>query len=301
MIIVLAFLSESCSEKSMTAPDITIIDSTSSALFIDRGQSSIVINNSGDSTRCYDIKSVQYDIVHIAPDGEWNNYISKQSSSTITCDGQEGQQRKIVVELSPVDRPKHLAYVLQHDADVINLEHDYYQTTVLGCCDAEPIHRIYDYEGNLLLEGTARILIGAIPNNALKFFVGYMPNLADTTTIGSIYLAYDADRKYKIDILSPPLPPELCSQYTPAISLVSANRYDTLDVFNDEYQLWDLETIEEIDQIRNISIRVEYMCEIYYPVDPVTIPITFGKPFGKDSSEQHVVLIRHLAEETATQ
>ncbi len=128
-----------------------------------------------------------------------------------------------------------------------------------------------------------------------------MPNLADTTILGSLHLAYDADRRYKIDILSPPLPPEMCSQYAPSISLVSANRYDTLDVINDEYQLWDLETIESIVQIRNISIRVEYLCEIYYPVDPVTIPITFGKPFGKDSSLQQVTLIRHLPEEATTE
>ena len=77
MIIVIAFVSESCSDQGKLTQDITGIDSTGNTLFIDKGQSSIVINNSGDSTKCYDIKTVEYEIVQIAPEGEWINYISK--------------------------------------------------------------------------------------------------------------------------------------------------------------------------------------------------------------------------------
>src|SRR5688500_15701775 len=290
LIIIITILSDSCSERGKLAEDITGIDSTGNTLFVDKGQSSIVINNSGDSTKCYDVKSVQYEIVQLAPEGEWINYISKEVSSTITCDGQEGQKRTITVQLSPVDRPKHTSYFFKHDADEIILGHDYYETIFYGCCDAEPIHKVYDYESNLIVEGHAKILTGAIPNNSLKFFVSYKPTIGDTSVIGSIFLAYDADNKYQIDILSSPLPPELCSQYSPEFTLTSTNRYDTLDVFEDEYQLWELEQIESIDQIGNIIIRVQYLCEVYFPVEPLQIPITRGKPFGNSDSRQTVVL-----------
>src|SRR5687768_2897265 len=83
----------SCSRESKVGELITQIDSTQNTLYIGKGQSSIVINNSGDSSKCYDIKSVEYRIVQIAPEGEWINYISKESTSTVTCDGQEGQKR----------------------------------------------------------------------------------------------------------------------------------------------------------------------------------------------------------------
>src|SRR5687767_4759366 len=241
---VIAVLIVGCAKnESRLGDDLTRIDSTANTLYVGEGQSSIVINNSGDSTKCYDVKSVNFKIIQIAPDGEWANYISKESSSTITCDGQEGQKRTIIVELNPVDNPKHTAYVIQHDVDEIILEHDYYQTVLRGCCDAEPIHKVYDYSGNLLVEGNAKVLTGAIPNNSIKFFVTYQPS-EQSGVLGSIHLAYDAGQKYKVNILSEPLPPDMCSQYSPAITLVSTNRYDTLDVFEDEYQLWDLEPIE---------------------------------------------------------
>ena len=299
MIIAITFLSVSCSKKGKLAPDITIIDSTENTLFIDTGRSSIVINNSGDSTRCYDIKSVDYEIVQIAPEGEWINYIVRRSTATVTCDGQEGQKRTIVIELNPVDRPKHIAFVIKHDADEIFLEHDYYQTVFYGCCDAEPIHKIYDYSNKMILEGHARIMTGAIPNNSIKFFVGYKPSPEDPEKLGSLFLAYDAKNKYQIDIMSPPLPPEMCSQYSPAITLYSANRRDTLDLYGDEYQLWDLENIESIDQIRNIGIKVQYLCDEYYPVEPIEIPVSLGKPFGNDSTVQRVTLIHLTEEETS--
>lgn len=289
-----------CSEPGKQGIDITQIDSTENTLYIDRSQSSIVINNSGDSTKCYDIKSVDYEIVQIAPEGEWINYIVKRSTATVTCDGQEGQKRTIAIEVSPVDRPKHIAYVIKHDADEIFLEHDYYQTVFYGCCDAEPIHKIYDYSNKMILEGYARILTGAIPNNSIKFFVGYKPSPEDPQRLGSIYLAYDANSKFQIDIMSPALPPEMCSQYSPAITLYSFNRRDTLDLYGDEYQLWELENIESVDQIGNIGISIQYLCDEYYPVEPIEIPITRGKPFGNDSTVQRVTLI-HLTEDQSSE
>ncbi len=307
----------SCSKRNGTNLDLTLIDSTGNTLYIDSGRSSIVINNSGDSTRCYDVKSVEYNIVQIAPEGEWMNYVSKQSTATITCDGQEGQKRIIKVELRPVDQPDHVAYTLLHNCDEIHLEHDYYQIVTYGCCDAEPIHRIYDYTRELILEGNARILTGAIPNNPLKFFVGYTPDtsiyrplsndpllqdtsaqdtsIQNTSVLGTLKLAFDANKKYEIKIMSPPLPPDLCSQYSPVITLIQTYSRDSLEVFQDEYQLWELENIQSIEEIRNVAIHVQYLCEIYYPVKPIIIPITKGRPFGKDSLVQTVHLI-HITE-----
>lgn len=291
----------SCSRGKGPGQDITTIDFTDNTSFLDTGRSSIVINNSGDSTRCYDIKSVNYTIVQIAPEGEWINYVARQSQATVTCDGHEGQKRTIQVQLRPVDNPKHIAYVLQHECDEIYLEHDYYQTVTIGCCDAEPIHRVYDYNGKSILEGNVRILTGAIPNNPMKFFIAYTPTERDTTVgdtieVGAITLAYDKDSKYTIKVLSRPLPQDLCSQYSPEISIVPTYGRDSLELYGDEYQLWDFENIESTDEIRNISIFVEYLCEVYYPVEPVKIPITNGKPFGKNEEVQVIYLKDPLAE-----
>lgn len=288
----------SCSNRQGTSPDITIIDSTKNSLFIDRGQSSIVINTSGDTTKCYNIKSVDYKIAQLAPEGEWINFVVKRTSSTVTCDGQEGQKKTIKIELSPVDHPKHISYTFIHDSDELFLEHDYYQTVSYGCCDAEPIHKIYRYGGDLLLEGNERILIGGIPNNNLKFYVGYTPTKQDTSVIGSLNVVFDAEHKYEIKIKSSPLPPDLCSQYSPEISLISTYTGDTIELYENEYQLWELESIQSIEEIRNVAIHVAYQCEVYYPVEPLVIPISNGKPFGEDSIVQHVTLIHLLEKET---
>lgn len=287
----------SCAKQDAAVEDITRIDSTAHTFFVGRGQSSITINNSGDSTRCYDIRDVDYEVIQIAPKGEWINYIVRKSSSTLTCDGQEGQKRTIIIELNPVDRPKHTAFVIRHDADEINLEHDYYQTIYYGCCDAEPIHKIYDYNNDLITEGTARILTGAIPNNPIKFFISYKPEPLDTTRLGSVFLAYDSHDKYQVDILSPPLPPEMCSQYAPEVTLVSRNRYDTLEIYENEYQLWELENIDNPNQIGNLFIRVKYLCDPYFTIEEIEIPILRGKPFGKDDRIQTINLVSELTME----
>lgn len=295
LLVVSIFLFYSCKKNETPNVDITVIDSTSHTLFVDEDISSIVIDNSGDSTKCYDIRSVDYKIMQLAPEGEWINYVVKQSTATVTCDGQEGQKRTIKIELSPVDNPENVTYNLLHETDEIVLGHDYYQTIFYGCCDAEPVHRIYDYTGAQMLQGNVRVLIGGIPNNALKFFVGYTPSTDDTVVIGTVHLAFDPVHKYDVQILSPPLPPDMCSQYSPDLTLVPTYGRDTLEMVENEYQLWELEDIDTLDQIRNVSIRVAYFCEEYYKVSPVLIPIVKGKPFGKDSTLQRVQLI-HLTE-----
>jgi hypothetical protein len=265
------------------------LDSLGNVFYRNDGQSYLFIKHDGDTTKCYDIQSVDYRIQQLAPAGEWGNYVIKETSITKTCDGQEGQKRSIKAEISPVEHPDEIFFVLQHDADELNLEHDYYHTVVYGCCDEEPIHKVYDYDGNLLIRGNSKLLIGAVPNNLLKFYVGYTPSKEDSV-IGTVHLVYNADEKYDIRIQSPPLPPEFCSQYAPSMSIVSTLGGDTLEVYQNEYQLWDLEQIQSTDQFNHLVIKVVYYCELYYPVEPIIIPIYNGKPFGKDSLVQHVRL-----------
>lgn len=294
MLLILTFYFLGCGKQPVVKEPAPLIDSTHTTFYIDRDESSIVINNDGDSTKCYGIKAIDYEIVQIAPEQEWINFIAKRTTSTATCDGQEGQKRTIKIELNPVDHPSYSQYVIQHDCDELMLEHDYYHTVFNGCCDAEPIHKIYDYGGNLLLEGNVKVLIGAIPNNPLKFFIGYKPYDDDSLSLGTVSLVYDKDNKYEIKIMSPPLPPDLCSFYSPQMELVSMRYRDTLDVFEDEYQLWDLESIESEIEIRNIAISLVYQCEEYYPVDPIVIPVTRGMPFGKNERFQEVNLIHKV-------
>ncbi len=143
----------------------------------------------------------------------------------------------------------------------------------------------------MLLESNPRIIIGSIPNNPLKFYVGFTPSVQDTTVLGYLKLVYNAEHKYEIKIMSPPLPPDHCSQYSPEFSLVPNGWRDTLEFVENEYQLWDLEMIESRDDIRNISMQVIYQCDEYYSVKPIIIPISKGMPFGRDSILQTVTLI----------
>ena len=270
------------------------LDTTTNVFYKDPAESFLVIRYDGDSTKCYDVQSVDYKVKQIAPKGEWGTYVAKQISLTKTCDGQEGQRRSITVELSPVDHPDQLFFTLQHDADEILLEHDHYRTITYGCCDAEPVHKIYDYDSDPITEGTKKILIGAIPNNTLKFYVGYTPSTEDSTTLGTVHLAFNDQARYDVRIRAEPLPPDLCSQYTPELTLMRPRGRDTLEVYQDEYQLWHLEQIASLDQFRDVSIRVEYLCDPSYRIKPVLIPIQNGLPFGKDSTVQDVHIFHML-------
>ncbi|MDQ3016360.1 MAG: hypothetical protein M3R25_06555 [Bacteroidota bacterium] len=282
------------SEKPVPVEPEKQLDTTKNVFFRDPAESFLVIRYDGDSTKCYDVQSVDYKIVKIAPKGQWSSYVAKQTSLTKTCDGQEGQRRTITIELSPVEHPDELFFKLEHECDEIRLEHDHYHTIQYGCCDAEPIHKIYDYDADLITEGSEKILIGAIPNNTLKFYVGYSPSDDDSTTLGTVHLAFNDQARYDIRIRAEPLPADLCSQYTPEMTLFSPRGMDTLEVYNDEYQLWHLEQIESLDQFRDVSIRVEYLCDPAYRIKPVIIPIQNGLPFGKDSTVQDVHIIHRL-------
>lgn len=281
-------------ERTPEAPPAPAIDTTKNVFYSDKAESSLFIKYDGDSTKCYDVLSVDYKVAGIAPKGQWGHYVAKQTSVTKTCDGQEGQRRTIKIDLSPVEHPGQLFFSFQHDCDEIILEHDHYRTITYGCCDAEPIHRIYDYDSDLITEGNVKILTGAIPNNTLKFYVGYTPTYEDSSTLGIVHLAFNDQAKYDLRIRSENLPPDLCSQYTPQMQLMRPRGRDTLEVFNDEYQLWHLEQIESIDEFRDVMIRVQYLCDPMYRVDPVIIPIQNGLPFGKDSTVQDIRLVHRM-------
>jgi hypothetical protein len=293
--ILLAGILTSCSkQRTFQTESNETLDSLGNVYFRDAGNSFLFIKYSGDSTKCYDVQSVDYEVLQLAPQGQWNTYVTKQTTITKTCDGQEGQKRSIRVELRPVDHPDRIFFALQHDCDEIYLEHDYYRTVFNGCCDAEPVHKIYDYDGNLLIEGNNEILIGAIPNNPLKFYLSYTPSALDSV-IGFVHLVYNKDEKYAVAIQSPPLPPDVCSMFSPEISLSSTRSSDSLDLYYNEYQLWELENIQNIDGFSYLNIQVNYYCEDVFPVESVNIPITRGRPFGKDTSLTAIELVSPLS------
>lgn len=279
-----ASLLMSCSkQRTFQTESNETLDSLGSIYYRDAGNAFLFIKYDGDSSKCYDVQSVDYKLLQIAPQGQWDNYVAKQTTITKTCDGQEGQKRSIRVELRTIDHPERIFQVLQHDCDEIYLEHDYYRTVFNGCCDAEPIHKIYDYEGNLLTEGTNQVLIGALPNNPLKFYLSYTPSDLDSV-IGIVHLVYNESEKYAVHIMSAPLPPELCSMYSPKVTLSSTISTDSLERYENEYQLWHLEHAESISGFNHLSIEVDYYCEDVYPVESIYIPIIRGKPYGRDTS-----------------
>ncbi|MGB4776650.1 MAG: hypothetical protein WBP45_15840 [Daejeonella sp.] len=292
IIILLAIQFASCGDKSRKDTYTqTSNDSTNSANFSDSGESSFqLIKYDGETGYQYKSTEVNYKTVNINPfhtaDAEY--FIAKYTSSTSAATSKENQDKTIEVELRSMKTPDKTALKIKQDCDDLFLEQDYYKTVKYGCCGAEDQIKLYNYENKLIIEGTAQIIKGSIPNAGLDFYVAYKPS-QDTSYLGAIYYSYRGSERYEIKIKADSSVSKNCGNFSPNISIYSANSKDKFLKNNNEYELWSLDGTKSKDQINNISLKVLFECADERQFNAIVIPITNGKPFGKDDKVQEYI------------
>ncbi|HWW41410.1 hypothetical protein [Pedobacter sp.] len=258
-------------------------------VYADSGQSSFSILTGDSSTGGYDIKTVEttYKVVFIAShsDKNFKHYFAKYTTTSKTCTGCEEQQRNIHVELGAFDNPQKTAFIIDRDCDDLTLDGMTYKTVKYGCCGAEDKLQIFDYGNKSIIEGDSKIITGLIPNSSLKFYVAFKPDYKDTTTLGTLYYAYNSSDSYAIKIKSKLLSSEDCFIPSSNVIIYSANSHDKL-LENNEYEFWSLNNIKTEDLINNITLKFSCACYSDVSKDTLEIPIINGKPFGKDERQQ---------------
>jgi hypothetical protein len=260
---------------------------TTKSIYSDSGLSRFEIL-SGDDATGYDFKTVEtnYKLVYLDLDGDLKHYFAKYVTTTRTCTGCEEPQRNIEVKLNSFDNPATTVRTINHDCDDLILDVDTYKTIDYGCCGGEDQLEIYSYDRKSIIEGDSKITVGSIPNSDVRLFIAYKRETNDTTTLGTLYLSYSASDRYAIKIKSKPLPEDLCSLFTPDISVQTRDSRDNYFETKNEYTFWSLDKISNQVEVNGLTIRITYDCESKSNLAPIEIPIIGGKPFGRNARDQ---------------
>ncbi|MEO7177118.1 MAG: hypothetical protein ABIS69_05060 [Sediminibacterium sp.] len=255
------------------------------------GKSSIeIMVLDSNQSNAYTTVETSYKIVNIAIQAkrEPHHYLAEYTTTTKSCTGCEGQQRRIHVELKDLDKPQKTLYTIDQNGDELMLENHNYRTVTHGCCGAEDYLAIYDYDNKLIIDGDARILFGDIPNTQFGFYVSYKPEYEREGILGTLYFSYNSDERYAISIQSTPLPDDICSPVVPEIRIETGNSKDEFFPDTNEYLLWSQEQVKSKSEINHLNLKISYLCEPSLQLDPITIPIMEGKPFGKPDRIQSI-------------
>jgi len=291
-ILLLTIQLNSCVDKSKSDGNISVDNSkqpdTTKSIFVDSGESRFEILSGEDSG--YDFKTIEtnYKLVFLNLEGDLKHYFAKYLTTTRTCTGCEGRERNIEVKLNSFDNPATTVRTINKNCDDLILDAHTYKTIVYGCCGGEDQIEIYNYDSKAIIEGDSKIIIGEIPNSGISLFIAYKHGTNDSTTLGTLYLSYSASDRYSIKIKSKPLPEDLCSLFTPDISVETKDSRDKYSETANEYTIWSLNKIRNQGDINGLTIRIKYDCESELNAVPIDIPIIGGKPFGKDSRDQEL-------------
>jgi len=232
-------------------------------------------------------KSVEstYKVFYMVESGKSDNYLARYKTSTTENRSEETPDRTIEVTISPLSQLNFIKYKIKQDCDELDLLNGYYKTIKYGCCLQSTEVRLYDYSNNLIIEGSERIFQGNIPNNSKNDFYFSYKSPTDTLSLGQINFWFNENDRYQIILKTKRSTEhdglEVCPILYPKIEM-NLNVKDRFD--NEEiYTFWSMEEIKSTSDI-NFSFTLAFDCDS--TILPITIPITNGKPFGKNVENQ---------------
>lgn len=270
--IVAAILFLSCSNQSNSPAENTAesILQGQKGLYSDSGQSSIELLEHG-----YKKTEVTYHFVYPTLKEKRTTYVAKKTETLFFVSGSMKGDKKIKVEMTPYDEPGKSKIIIDKVCDIINLKDDYYEVVVSGCCGAENEIEYYDYNNQLIIQGTSEVIKCEIPNSKLKFYAA---------SGHGVQFSYSSTDRYTIDLKYPPDLKDYCGPVPPEVYFRSSDKNDKY--LDGVYEFWSLNDIESKEQINNITLVINYSC--IEGLDTLAIPIINGKPFGKDDRHQTV-------------
>ena len=174
------------------------------------------------------------------------------------------------------------------------MQNNLYKTVKYGCCGHVNHYEIFDYKNKQIIEGDDKIVTGSIPNSDLKIYVGFAQEANDSAVLGTLnyttYCSGQSPVRFAIKMKSNPSNVRECETYWPKISLQANKVIDKFDDDENEYTLWSLDKIENEKLINNLIIKFSIECTEKQDFGFLYIPITNGKPFGKDDKNQEMTL-----------
>jgi len=236
----------------------------------------------------YLIKESMYHIDYLYKDGKLNHFIAKETTTTLSYSGTEGQQSHISINLIPLDNTTIESFAISKDCDGIDLRTDYYKTVDYGCCGGENLIRYYSYDKQkILCEGSNELRSYEIPNAHITCYIGFKTNdTKDSTLTGFLTIGYNTGAVFKVALYEYN---QKHSPFAPKITIVTGNPKDELfDKVDTPSRIWSLDGIGSISQINHITILLAFETELTPFV--VKIPIINGKPFGKSDEVQSLRL-----------
>ena len=264
--------------------DFVYLDSSVSKIKVTEIVTDMKANNKPYKYLKYTISSTSYSIVRL----NIGNYIAEKEVTTMP----EGEKDFVCnkVKLTPINDSTAQAFTIEDTCDEIILNTDYYSTIYYGCCAGQDIVTYYDYKTNRkICQGQPGIISYQTPGRNVTCYVGYTLYgywTGEGVSRNTLYIAYGTGETYKV-VIKDSLP-EVC--WIKKISFLTNN---PVDVINDSYSkpsiLQSLCNVKSIDQVNNLSI----LLTLYFDrrgEKSIEVPITNGKPFGKDTPEQTIMV-----------
>jgi hypothetical protein len=222
-----------------------------------------------------------------------NQYFAHIITTTKRATSLEGQERNIKVEIKSFDNPMKTIIQIDKNCDNIDFKNHTYKTVKYGCCGSLAHYEIFDYQNKQIIMGDDKIITGFIPNSRLIIYLGFTRQTNDSAIVGKLHYSTTGGSKFEIVIKSKRKKVMKCD-ILGEISLKSS-KIDKFDAEENEYTLWSLDKNEDEKSINNLLIHLNI-----HPSEPdcldkkdskfVNIPIIQGKPFGKDTKIQEIIL-----------
>jgi len=229
-----------------------------------------------------------YKVIQAFDSKEYKPYLATFTTETIKNLTHEGQKRKIEVAITPIFQLGVVKSKIVQECDELELFHNYYQTLKYGCCDISPEYKLFDYNNNLMIEGTEYIYKGIINNGIVNDFYFAYKTTNDTLSLGSFNFWFGKDKQYQVVLKCKRMSvrdgiEKLCPILYPKISIPKMKK-DTIENTK-EYYFHSMNHCKSTDDI-NFTVNLQFDCDENIP--SITIPIQHGKPFGKDSKLQTI-------------
>lgn len=257
-------------------------------IYTDSGSSSIqIIKNDSIKGILYQTIETRYQIIYLTPQKNVHeNFLAKYIIERKTSTGSELQNTNYEIELKPLTKSYGKNILIKQNCDDIMLEPSNYYAVKHGCCGTPDIIRIYDYNNKLIVEGEDRIITATIPNTHIEMNTGFINKYGNGGVFGIVCIGFAGDDRYEIKLISHTKKTENCTPGIPHIVVFTGSPRDGYISESNKYDLWSLEKIRTINQLNNVSVKLNFECDTN--IETIEIPIIKGKPFGKCERNQEI-------------
>jgi hypothetical protein len=274
--------------------------------FNNKGESSIYIG-SGQTQ----ITNVTYSIENLYIDDKLDNYIIKQTHSSITTPEQEPVDSKITLDIFALN-DGHLVKTISKNALNVLFATQFIQSYNNGGCGDEMSGELSTLSGETFLKSGYKYYTVEIPNSQIHLYFGFSCGARDESKLilGELYVAqalpivtqgkgyyYALEFKTLSRIILKARTKEIFDQIEPSSPDITLLKHNDKDVLEDSPEkqtllLWSYDKVKNLSGVSFPGFKMKFYKGDSGSTTPIVIPIKDGLPFGDNSAERTIYIDR---------